>query len=83
MRRAARYAAGVKRARPRYGVQTASELHAFAIAMLRARLRREHPRWSEAAIDAEVKRWQLARPGAEHGDAEGRVVPWPRPRRRA
>jgi hypothetical protein len=27
-----------------------------------------------------VQAWLLHRPGAEHGDAVGHPIPWPRPR---
>jgi len=65
----------------RSGVATAMELYELAEAMLAQRLGREHPTWSRAAIEREVDRWRVARPGAEHGDAAGRVVRWPRKRR--
>jgi hypothetical protein len=62
----------------RSGVEIAVELYALAEAMLRKRLEREHPRWTRDAIEAEVNRWRVARPGAERGDSPGRVVAWPR-----
>jgi hypothetical protein len=62
----------------RSGVEIAIELYAVAEAMLRQRLAREHPQWSHHAINAEVNRWRVARPGAEHGDSPGRLVAWPR-----
>jgi hypothetical protein len=46
--------------------------------MLRTRLRREQPGADDEEIERQVRRWLRHRPGAEHGDAEGRVVPWPR-----
>jgi hypothetical protein len=70
------------RAKRTYGVEVAVELFELAEAMLRQRLRRERPRISQAALEAEVTRWRLARPGAEHGDAAGRPVAWPRRARR-
>jgi hypothetical protein len=66
----------------RSGVATAIELYQLAEAMLVQRLTREHPTWSRVQIEREVDRWRVARPGAEHGDALGRVVRWPRRRRR-
>jgi hypothetical protein len=48
--------------------------------MLKQRYRREHPGAGEAAVEAAVVAWHSRRPGAEHGDAEGRPVPWPRER---
>ncbi len=65
----------------RSGVAVAIELYTLAEQMLRQRLVREHPTWSVAAIDAEVDRWRVERPGAKHGDSPGRVVAWPRNRR--
>jgi hypothetical protein len=59
-------------------VRIAAELLQLGEAMLRQRLSREHPTWSRAAIETEVTRWRLERRGAEHGDAPGRVVAWPR-----
>ncbi len=54
------------------------ELYDLAEAMVRQRLRRESPDASDAEIEAGVSAWRLRRPGAEHGDCPGRVVPWPR-----
>jgi hypothetical protein len=59
-------------ARERFGV--ALELAELAEQMLRSRLRRKHPAYSEDAIEREVDAWYAHRPGAEHGDAEGRPV---------
>lgn len=59
------------------------DLYELAEQLLRQRLRREDPKRSRAAIEAEVNRWRTNRPGAEHGDAPGRVVPWPRIQRRS
>jgi hypothetical protein len=67
--------------RARTGVEVALDLYALAEGMLRQRLRRENPSWSEAAVEAAVARWRVARPGAEHGDCPGTPVPWPRPKR--
>lgn len=52
----------------------------LAEAQMRQRLRRKHTGVSEEEIDAMVRAWLLHRPGAEHGDAVGRPIPWP-PRR--
>jgi hypothetical protein len=46
--------------------------------MFRHRLRREHPDWSPAELDAHVTAWYHTRPGAEHGDAQGLPGRWPR-----
>ena len=55
-------------------------LFEFAEAQMRQRLRRKHADASEAQIDDMVQAWLLDRPGAEHGDAVGHPIPWPRPR---
>jgi hypothetical protein len=44
----------------------------FGEQMQRSRLRRSHPGASEAEIDALVREWMLARPGAVLGDGVGR-----------
>jgi hypothetical protein len=43
--------------------------------LLRQRLRRRFPTDDEAAIEARIEQWLATRPGAEEGDAAGRVVP--------
>ena len=55
-------------------LEDALELADLAERMVRARLRREHPGWSEDQLDARVLAWLHERPGAEHGDAEGVAV---------
>jgi hypothetical protein len=52
----------------------ALELAELAEEMLRSRLRRKHPAYGEADVEREVDAWYAHRPGAEHGDAEGRAV---------
>lgn len=52
-------------------LEDALELADLAERMVRARLRREHPAWSEDELDARVLAWLHERPGAEDGDAEG------------
>ncbi len=52
-------------------LEDALELADLAERMVRARLRREHPGWSDDELDARVLEWLHERPGAEHGDAEG------------
>ncbi len=58
-------------------LEDALELADLAERMVRARLRREHPAWSEEELDAQVLAWLHDRPGAEHGDAEGVAVELP------
>jgi hypothetical protein len=55
-------------------------LFALGESMLRQKLRRTRPDAGEEEIDRLVREWVERRPGAEHGDAEGHPVPWPRPR---
>lgn len=59
-------------------IRLALELSELAEAMYRQRLRRDRPELSEQDIDALLDAWRLRRPGAEHGDVQGRPVPWPR-----
>ena len=59
-------------------LEIALQLFDLGIEMLRTRLRREQPDAGEDVIEREVQRWLRRRPGAEHGDAEGRVASWPR-----
>jgi hypothetical protein len=59
-------------------MRLAFELAELGEAMFRQRLRRDRPGLTEGEIDALVDAWRQRRPGAEHGDAEGRPVPWPR-----
>jgi hypothetical protein len=61
-------------------LRLALDLCATGEGLLRQRIRREHPDLSDAAVEARLVAWLRARPGAEHGDAPGRPVPWPRPR---
>ena len=41
----------------------------------RERLRREHPDASDEALERRLLSWLHERPGAEHGDADGRAAP--------
>jgi hypothetical protein len=56
----------------------ALDLYEAAEAMLRQKLRRTHPDASAEEIAGFVREWLERRPGAEHGDAVGRPVEWPR-----
>lgn len=49
------------------------DLFDAGVSMMRARLRREHPDAGDREIDALVRAWLRTRPGAEHGDAPGRL----------
>lgn len=59
-------------------LRLALELFETGEAMMRERLRREHPELSGAEIEARLLAWLHERPGAEHGDAPGRPGTWPR-----
>jgi hypothetical protein len=56
----------------------AFELFDLGLEMFRTRLRRENPGVSDEQVEAAVCAWLEHRPGAEHGDAEGRPASWPR-----
>lgn len=55
-------------------MQVALELAELAEGVMRENLRRRHPDASDAAIEALLTEWFATRPGAVHGDAEGRPV---------
>ena len=61
-------------------LQIALQLNELAEQMQEQNLRRAHPDASDAEIAAMLIEWLHTRPGAEHGDACGRSVPWPRPK---
>jgi len=58
--------------------QVVLDLYDLGVRMMREKLRRQHPRADDDEIDALVARWLLHRPGAPHGDGQGRPVEWPR-----
>jgi hypothetical protein len=62
-------------------LRLALDLFEAGEAMKRAQLRREHPEAPEAEIESLLLAWLRERPGAEHGDAAGRPIAWPRPPR--
>lgn len=53
-------------------MQLALDLFASGEALMRQRLTRLHPDWTEARLHRELLAWLRERPGAEHGDAAGR-----------
>lgn len=59
-------------------LEIALELADLAEEMMLQNLRREHPHESEEQVLARLDAWMRTRPGAEHGDSEGRPVAWPR-----
>lgn len=60
------------------GLRTALALHDAGVEMMRLRLARKHPDADPDEVERRLCAWLRERPGAEHGDAEGRPVPWPR-----
>lgn len=58
------------------------DMFAYGCDMMRQNLRRTHPTADPAAIEELLRAWLRTRPGAEHGDGEGRSVTWPRMRGR-
>ena len=53
-------------------LELALDLYAAGEAMMRSRLRREHPAASEAELEEMLVAWLRRRPGAPLGDAPGR-----------
>jgi hypothetical protein len=50
----------------------ALDMYEFGEQMVRTRLRRSDPTATDEEIEAKVRAWRVARPGAPHGDAVGR-----------
>ena len=61
-------------------LRLALELFAAGEEMMRQKLRREHPEAGDDEIETRLLAWLHERPGAEGGDAVGRVGTWPRQR---
>ena len=57
------------------------DMFEFGTEMMRQKLRRENPDAGEEEIRSLYVAWLHERPGAEHGDGDGRPVSWPRQRR--
>lgn len=55
-------------------LRLALDLFATGEALMRQRLRRVHPEWTEAHVESEIGTWLRDRPGARYGDAVGRPV---------
>jgi hypothetical protein len=49
------------------------DLFDAGVDLMRQNLRRAHPDASTDEIDGRLQEWLLTRPGAEHGDGEGRL----------
>ncbi len=62
-------------------LRLALEMFGVGEALMRQRLRREHPNADDVEIEARLIAWLQERPGAEAGDAVGTPVAWPRRRR--
>jgi hypothetical protein len=58
----------------RFGL--ALDLFATAEALVRQRICREHPDLGPVEVEARLVAWLESRPGAERGDADGRLVRW-------
>lgn len=61
-------------------LREAFELYDLGLAMMRQNLRRQFAADSDAEIQQRLLEWRLRRADAPHGDAEGRLVPFPRTR---
>lgn len=59
---------------PAARLRIAFELFALGEQMMRSRLEREHPEWTQAQLHAAIRQWLRERPGAELGDCPGRQV---------
>lgn len=62
------------RARPIDKMRTTLELADLAVRLMRQNLRRRRPDASKDEIEAELRAWVRTRPGAEHGDCDGRPI---------
>ena len=56
-------------------MKIAFELFETGQLMMRQNLRRKFPHLNDAEIEQRLIEWRHHRPGAEFGDAEGRLVP--------
>jgi hypothetical protein len=46
--------------------------------MMRQNLRRRYPEDGDEKIERRLIEWLQHRPGAEHGDCDGKPIDWPR-----
>jgi len=58
--------------------EMALDLFALSEQMVRQKVRRTRPSATQSEVDEALIRWLHTRSGADHGDATGRVVSWPR-----
>ena len=59
---------------PSRRLQIAFELFDEGLVVQRQNLRRRHPDASTEEVDLLLRRWLRSRPGAPHGDADGRAA---------
>jgi len=59
-------------------LELALELADLGAELYATKMKREHPDWCAERIEHAVVAWFQTRPGAEHGDADGPRVPWPK-----
>jgi hypothetical protein len=64
-------------------LRTAFDLFVAGERMMRQNIKRRHPEASAREIDRRLRAWMSQRPGAEHGDAAGKPITWPRKDSRA
>ena len=57
---------------PAEKLRIALDLAEAGVELMLQNLRRRHPEADDAEVDRLLQAWLLERPGAEHGDAEGR-----------
>jgi hypothetical protein len=65
---------------PAERLRLALDLFEAGEAMMRQNLKRRFPNAADSEIEERLKEWLSSRPGAEDGDARGRVVSWPKRR---
>jgi hypothetical protein len=59
-------------------LRTALDMFGLGESIMRQNLRRKYPEASEAEIEDRLNAWLRERPGAEHGDAPGRLRDLPK-----
>ena len=62
-------------------LRTALALFDAGVTMMRQNLHRADPEADEATVSARLQAWLTTLPGAEHGDADGIPMEFPRCRR--
>lgn len=58
--------------------RVALDLYEVGEKMMRQNLRRRHPGARDEEIERRLIEWLRHRPGAEHGDCDGKPIDWPR-----